>query len=134
MGKAKTYARASHLRNEDEQRSQMGEISCLVEDNGQRIVPDMLHSVRSREQAIPSIRKRFMLSDYARAGERREGVGLTQSRGSVWCFGVVKEWYGDRPDEGVSEVIVVVRVCCRESGQVSFNGLAAGASLPRIPL
>lgn len=86
---AKTYARASHLRNEDEQRSQMGEISCMIENNGQRIVPDMLHRARSREQDVPSIRKRFILSDYARAGEesqqRRESCCLAQSSSARRC-------------------------------------------------
>lgn len=69
---AKTYAGASHLRNENEQGSQVGEISCLIESDGQRIVPDIAHRVRSREQAIPSIRKRFILSGYARAGEESQ--------------------------------------------------------------
>jgi hypothetical protein len=34
----------------------------------QRMIPDKTHPVRPRERAIPSIRKMFILSGYARAG------------------------------------------------------------------
>ena len=125
---AKTYARASHLRNEDEQGSQMGEISCVIEGKGQRIVPGILHRVRSREQAIPSIRKRFILSDYARAGEesqqRREGVCLAQSSGARCGFGVVNSGMATGSDERVSEVVVVVvRLCWRERLKAKFHSM-----------
>lgn len=135
---AKTYAGASHLRNENEQGSQMGEISCGIASNGQRIIPGMPQRSRSREQTIPSIRKRFILSDYARAGEesqqRRECL-FDEKQGFSVVFWWGQQWYGDRSDERVSEVVVVVvvRLCAGGSGQVSINGRASWCQLPPNP-
>ena len=136
---AKTYAGASHLRNENEQGSQMGEISCGIGSNGQRIIPDMPHRLRSREQAIPSIRKRFILLDYARARRgiptKKRGLLFDAKQGFSVVFWWGHQWYGDRSDERVSEVVVVVVVksCVGGSGQVSINGRASWCQLPPNP-
>jgi hypothetical protein len=45
----------------------MGEISCSI-DFVSAHHPDKPHVVRSKERPIPSIRKMFILSGYARAG------------------------------------------------------------------
>jgi len=71
----------------------MGEISCSDGSNGQRIVPCIPHAMRSKEWVVPSIRKRFILSGYTRAG------GFPTKKGVLLCDA----------KQGSSAVLILVR-------------------------
>lgn len=84
-----TYTRASHLRNKYEQRGQMAKISCS--DAFSQCIALAMHSAGrpKKRRSVPSIRKIFILTAYARAGEESQQRGVLACRKARWPCGII---------------------------------------------